>query len=416
MSQPTPRRGFATRAIRAATGGPHLEQAPTAVPIYQSATFSSETAEDLAAVFATGSGYAYARNGNPTADALGAAAAELEGAEAGYAFGSGMAAVHAALLACGLRSGDRVVATGSIYGTTRSLLDRLLGRLGVTTVFVDPTDLDAVERALAPGARVLYLETIANPTIVVSDIPALVELGHRSGAVVVVDNTFASPYLCRPIELGADLVVESATKWLGGHSDVLAGTVAGSADRIGEVRAVQVDTGGIVAPFSAFLVLRGMETLAVRMDRHAEHALAVALALEAGPAGADLAEGAGATSAPRVYYPGLPSHPQHALASRLLRNGGGMLAADFGRRDAAAAFIDALELSERTASLGSVHTIAIHPPSTSHRQLDVDALAAAGIPEGLVRISVGLEDLDDLLADVRGALAAAGSFAVATPV
>jgi methionine-gamma-lyase len=305
-----------------------------------------------------------------------------------------MGAIHATLVSL-LSAGDRVVCTRAVYGSTRNLLTGVLARLGVTVEFVDPTDLDAIEGALRTPTRVLYLETISNPTIVVADLPALAELGHRAGATVVVDNTFASPYLCRPIELGVDLVVESATKWLGGHSDVIAGVVAGSRGAIERIRATSVDTGGIVAPFSAFLVLRGIQTLHVRMTHHAASALTLARFLEA------------RDDVPRVLYPGLPSHPQVAVAERLLRSGGGMLAVDLGSRDVAAAFIDALTIPPRTASLGSVHTLVVHPPSHTHRQLDDAGLAAAGIPLGLVRISVGLEDVDDLRDDVAAALDAA---------
>jgi methionine-gamma-lyase len=241
------------------------------------------------------------------------------------------------------------------------------------------------------------VETISNPTLVVVDIPELVERAHRAGALALVDNTFASPYLCRPIELGADLVIESATKWLGGHSDVLAGVVSGGEPLMAAVRAVAVDTGGIVAPFSAFLVLRGIETLAVRMDRHSASALTLARYLQ------------GVDGPRRVTYPGLPDHPQAIVAQRLLRAGGGMIALDLATRQAALAFIDGLAIPDRTASLGSVRTLAVHSATTSHRQFDAAALAAAGISEGLVRISVGLEDVEDLVADVAAGLAAARS-------
>jgi methionine-gamma-lyase len=398
MSDRTPSpRGFSTRAIRAATTPPRLNQAPNAVPIYQSATFSAEDSAELADILTDRSaGYAYSRIGNPTAAAMAAAVAELEGGEAGFAFGTGMAAVHAALVSL-VRSGDRIVATRAVYGSTQALLTRILPRFGVETVFVDPTDPDAVEAALIPRARVLYLETISNPTIVVADLAELTERAHRHGTSVVVDNTFASPYLCRPAELGADLVVESCTKWLGGHSDVMAGAVSGSRDRIEAVREVQVETGGIVAPLSAFLVLRGIETLAVRMEAHCANALALARFLES------------ADQATTVYYPGLASHPQAAVAQRQLRAGGGMLAIDLPSRAVASALIDALSIPQRTASLGSVFTIAVHPPSTSHRQLNDAALAEAGISPGLVRVSVGLEDVEDLVADFAAGLAAARS-------
>ena len=389
------RHGFGTRAIHAASVPGRVEQIPTAVPIYQSATFSSEDAAELGDILGDRKpGYAYSRIDNPTAAQMAAAIASLEGAEDGFALGSGMAAIHAAVASL-VGAGDRIVCTNTVYGSTRTLFARVLSQFGVETVFVDPTDTDAVGAALAEGARVLYLETISNPTIVVGDLPALIELAHRHGAVVVVDNTFASPYLCRPIELGADLVVESATKWLGGHSDVVAGAVVGSRERIAEVRALQVDIGAIVAPFSAFLVLRGMETLHVRMDRHSETALALARYLE-------VQEGV-----KRVFYPGLPSHPQALVAQRLLRAGGGMLAFDLGDRRAASAFLDGLSIPVRTASLGAVQTICVHPPSTTHRQFDDAELIEAGIPPGLVRVSVGLEDAEDLIADLGTGLAAA---------
>jgi cystathionine beta-lyase/cystathionine gamma-synthase len=389
--------GFSTRAIRAATRAPRVDQRPTSVPIYQTATFSAEDADELGAVLTDRvRGYAYSRLDNPTAVALGDAVAELESAEAGFTLASGMAAIHATLLSL-VAAGDRVVATQAVYGSTRTLLNRRFGALGVRTDYVDATDLAAVDAALgAARAAVLYVETISNPTVVVADIPALAELAHRHGASLVVDNTFASPYLCRPIELGADLVVESATKYLSGHSDVLAGVVAGRADAIEAVRQVQVDTGATLAPLSAFLVLRGIATLGIRMDRHSATSLALATWLEGRPGVA------------RVLHPGLPSHPQHELAARQLARAGGMFAVELeGGRAAGEAFIDALAIAERTASLGSIHTIVAHPPSTTHRQLSPDELAAAGIGPGLLRVSTGLEDLDDLREDLGRGLAAA---------
>ncbi len=266
-------------------------------------------------------------------------------------------------------------------------------------VLVDTTDHDAVGAALAAApTRVLYAETIANPTTAVADHAALSEVAHRHGASYVVDNTFASPYVCRPLGLGADLVVESATKFLGGHSDLIAGVVAGSPERIAAVERVQIDTGATLGPLEAFLVLRGIMTLAVRVERHAATAAALALWLERH-------DGVQA-----VFYPGLPSHPQHAVAARQFRPGvaGGMLAFEVaGGRAAGRAVIDALRLPELTASLGSVHTMVVHPPSTSHRQSSEAELLQAGITPGLLRVSVGLEDLEDLLADFGEALRAA---------
>ena len=389
--------GFTTRAIRAATRVPRVDQPPSSVPIYQAVTFSSADADELGAV-TTGRqpGYVYARLGNPTVDALADAFAALHDAEAGFAAATGMAAIH---LAVGSQvvAGDRIVATRALYGTTRSLFSNVMARGGVTTTFVDATDVAAVEAALAAApTRLLYLETISNPTLDVPDLAALADLGHRHGATVVVDNTFASPYLCRPLALGADLVVESATKYLSGHSDVLAGAVAGGRVLVDAVRAFHVDTGATLAPFSAFLVLRGIPTLAIRMERHEATAASLAAQLE------------GAPGVRRVWYPASPSHPQHAVAARQLSGGGGMLAVELsGGAAAGRAFTDALRIPERTASLGSIHTIVIHPPSTSHRQLTPAQLADVGIAPGLLRISVGLEDAADLRADVETALEAA---------
>lgn len=394
--------GFGTRALRAATTPPRVDQRPDAVPIYQAVTFSSDTAAELADVLGDRKpGYSYSRIDNPTSAALAAALAEIEGAAAGYCFASGMAAVHAAFVSL-LRAGDHVVAARQIYGSVQHLLDKVLSRFGVETTFVDATDPDAVEAAFTPRTRLLHVETIANPTLVVADLAALIERAHRRGIIVSVDNTFASPWLCRPIELGADLVVEALTKWIGGHSDVLAGAVVGSADLIAEVRRIQIDTGGTLAPQSAFLVLRGIETLHVRMERHSANALALARHLES--SGVDT-----------VYYPGLASHPQFAVAQRQLRAGGGMLAFELDDRGAAEALIDGLTLTPRTASLGSVRTIAVHPPSSTHRQLDEATLAAIGIPMGLLRVSVGLEEIDDLIADFDQALAGARRPAASTP-
>jgi methionine-gamma-lyase len=391
-------RGFSTRAIAAASRAPRLRQTPTSVPIYQTATFAAGDTDELGEVLADPrTGYAYSRIANPTTVALGDAYAELAGGEAGLALASGMGAIHAALASV-LRSGDRVLAPVAIYGSTRSLLLHTFGGLGIRVDFVDTTDLDAVAAALeGTPTRVLYTETIANPTTFLADHAALSELAHRHGAHYLVDNTFASPYVCRPLELGADLVIESATKFLGGHSDLIAGVVAGPRKPIADVARVQIETGASLGPFEAFLVLRGILTLAVRAERHARTASALAGWLER------------QAVVRSVLYPGLPSHPQHAVAARQFRAGvaGGMLAFEVeGGRAAGRAVIEALRLPELTASLGSVHTMVVHPPSTSHRQSSEAELLEAGIVPGLLRVSVGLEDLEDLQADFGTALAA----------
>jgi len=400
-----PAPGPSTRAIRAASRIPRVSQVPTSVPIYQTATFASADADELAQVLSGDApGYAYSRIDNPTVNALGAAIADLHGAEAGIALATGMAAIHAAFLSV-LRGGDRMLVGTTGYGTTRTQAQNAFGRLGIEIAYVDTTDTNAVEAALvAAPTRLLHVETIANPTCVLADIPVLAELAHRHGALLTVDNTFASPLVCRPLEHGADLVMESATKYLSGHSDVMAGAVVGSKERIAAVRSAHIDTGGTLGPFAAFLVLRGIATVAVRMERQAQTALALARSLEGQP-GVRL-----------VLYPGLESHPQHAVAQRILDTGGAMLSVDLAAgREAGRVFFDSLEIPERTASLGSVHTMVVHPPTSSHRALDSVALAAAGITEGLLRVSVGLEDEADLVADFAAALAAARSVARSIP-
>ena len=401
-------RGFSTRAIRAASRVPKIEQTPTSVPIYQTATFASSDADELGRVAADGrAGYAYSRISNPTTSALGSAYAELAGGDAGVALASGMAAINAALASL-VRAGDRIVAPIATYGSTRQQLLRTFGGFGITVDIVDTTDLDAVEAALAAApTRVLYAETIANPTTFLADHAALAELAHRHCATYVVYNTFASPYVCRPLELGADLVAESATKFLGGHSDLIAGVVAGDRALIAGVERVQIDTGATLGPLEAFLVLRGILTLAIRAERHAATAAALAAWLER------------QDGVRTVLYPGLPSHPQHDVALRQFRPGvaGGMMAFEVeGGRAAGRAIIDAMTLPELTASLGSVHTMVVHPPSTSHRQSTEAELLEAGITPGLLRVSVGLEDLEDLQADFAAALAAAATTRGGRPV
>jgi methionine-gamma-lyase len=395
--------GFSTRAIRAASRTPIVRQQATSVPIFQTATFAAEDAAELGDVLGDGrAGYAYSRLSNPTTRALGDAYAELAGGEAGYALASGMGAIHASLASV-LKVGDRVVASTSLYGSTRTQLVGYFGRFGVEVEIVDVNDLAAVEAALAMRpTRVLYAETSANPTTFLADHAALADLAHGSGAMYLVDNTFVSTYVCRPLELGADLVIESATKYLGGHSDLIAGVVAGSRELVDGVARTQTDTGATLGPFEAFLVLRGLLTLAVRMDRHSANALALATWLER------------EDGVRRVLYPGLESHPQHEIAVRQFRagNGGGMLAFEVaGGRDAGRAVIDTLGLTELTASLGSVHTMVVHPPSTSQRQLSEAELVEAGITPGLLRVSVGLEDVEDLIEDFERGLAAARGIA-----
>jgi methionine-gamma-lyase len=386
--------GFATRAIRAAGRAPDVPQTPVNVPIYQTSTFEVSGAQELADLleFKT-PGHSYTRYSNPTFAALEAALAELEGGEAALVSGSGMAATHAALASV-LHPGDEVLAGRALYGGTYALLTGLFARFGVTARFLPLTDAAAVADAMTDRTRLIWAETIANPTTDVADLAALADLAHGRQALLFVDNTFASPYLCNPLELGADLVVHSLTKYVGGHSDLMAGVVIGSAERIDAARQVLINTGGNAQPLEAFLALRGLKTLAIRMERHASNALAVACALEGRP------------TIRRVLYPGLLSHPQHEVAARELRDGlmGGMLAIDLeGGRAAGERFLDRLQVAVHATSLGSIETLCSHPASSSHRQLSEEELATAGLTPGLVRVSVGLEDADDLVEDLAAA-------------
>jgi methionine-gamma-lyase len=390
--------GFSTRAIKAASRVPDAPQAPINVPIYQTSTFEVTSALELAELLGFARpGHSYTRYSNPTHAALEQALAELEGAEACHITASGMAAMHGIVMSL-LRSGDELLIPHAVYGGMVGLSRTILSRAGIGVRAVDTTDVGAVAAAIGERTRLVWLETISNPTTAMADIAAIAELAHARGVPVAVDNTFASPYLCNPLGLGADLVMHSATKYIGGHSDLTGGAILGSAERVAAAREIVVNAGGNAAPLEAFLALRGLKTLAIRMDRHSANALAVAGALERAP-GVDA-----------VRYPGLPSHPQHALAARTLRGGmaGGMLALEVsGGRPAGERFLDLLAVAVHATSLGSAETLCSHPASSSHRQLDDGALAEAGLSPGMIRVSIGLEDPDDLIADLAAAAAGA---------
>jgi cystathionine beta-lyase/cystathionine gamma-synthase len=390
--------GFSTRAIQAAGRVPDAPQAPLSVPIYQTSTFEVETTAELAELLEfSRSGHSYTRYSNPTHAALEGALAELEGAEACHITGSGMAAIHGAILSLA-HQGDEIIIPRAVYGGVVGLAAAVLSPSGIHTVAVDTTDLGAVNEALSPSSRLIWLETISNPTTALPDIAAVSALAHERGVAVVVDNTFASPYLCNPLALGADLVVHSTTKYVGGHSDITGGAILGSAERVAAARKIVINAGGNAAPLEAFLALRGLKTLALRMERHSMNAQRVAEALVSAPGVA------------AVLYPGLASHPQHELAGRELRGGmaGGMLSIDLaGGRSAGERFLSLLTVAVHATSLGSVESLCSHPASSSHRQLTDEELAMAGLTAGMVRVSIGLEDADDLVADLTAA--AAGS-------
>ncbi len=386
--------GFATRAIRAASRVPPAPQAPVTVPIYQTSTFEVGSAEELAELLEFARpGHSYSRYSNPTHAALEEALAELEGVEACHVTGSGMAAIHGVVLSV-LRTGDEMIVPRAVYGGVIGLARAILERSGMGVRVVDTTDLGAVTAAIGERTRLVWLETISNPTTAMADLAAIARVAHARGALVGVDNTFASPYLANPAERGADLVVHSTTKYVGGHSDLTGGAILGPRELVSAARQVVINAGGNAAPLEAFLALRGLKTLALRMERHSSNALAVARALEGVPGVA------------RVLYPGLPSHPQHALAMATLRHGmaGGMLGLDLaGGRGAGERFLGALRVGVHATSLGSAETLCSHPASSSHRQLSEQELGDAGLTPGMVRISIGLEDPGDLIGDLVGA-------------
>ena len=394
---------FATRAVHAGERPPHPDFTPVVTPIYPGSSFAYDDMAIADEVFAAArEGFVYTRYGNPTNTAMETAIAALEGTETAIGFGSGMAALHGAFMGTGLRAGDTVIASRECYGATTTLLQTYFSRLGVHTTFVDILDLAAVEEAVRhERPRFVTFETVSNPLLHVADGPALAAIAHRAGALVVVDNTFTTPVLMRPTDWGADMVVHSSTKYLGGHGDVTAGVVATTQALRGQLYEINKAIGGILGPFEAWLVLRGLKTLALRVERHCANAATVAAWLQSHPAIA------------RVNYPGLADHPQHDVMTRLSRNGqyGGMISFDIAGADKAAAFrfMEALKLCVAATTLGDIYSLVLYPPMSSHRGLTPEQRAAIGIGDGLIRLSVGIEAADDIIADLDSALARVGS-------
>lgn len=377
---------FSTRAVHA---GQEPDETTGAVipPIHLTSTYVQDGVGGMR------NGYEYSRAGNPTRDSLQVLLADLDGGVAASSFASGLAAEDA-LLRAALVPGGRVVMGNDVYGGTHRLVSRLHVPWGVELVVVDMSDLDQVRAALqgAPATTVLWVETPTNPLMKIADIAALATLGHESGALVVVDNTFASPYLQQPLSLGADVVVYSTTKYLGGHSDVVGGAVVLADEELAaKVQFLQFGAGAISSPFDAYLTTRGIKTLAVRMERHSRNAQAVAEALVVAP------------GVERVYYPGLPDHPGHDVAARQMRGFGGMLSvAMSGGAEAAKRFAESTELFALAESLGGVESLIGYPSEMTHASVKGTELA---VPENVVRLSVGIEDADDLVADLEQALA-----------
>lgn len=390
-----PQAGFATRAIHLGYD-PHDYHGALIPPVFMTSTYAyRDIAEGQRRFAGEEAGYIYSRVGNPTVSVLEARLASLEGGEAALATASGMGAITSALYTL-LKAGDVLLADQTLYGCTYGFFQHGLARLGITTRFVDMTDPAAVTAAMTPETRVVYCETPANPNMRLIDIAAVSAIAHRHGALCMVDNTYCTPYLQRPIELGADLVVHSATKYLGGHGDLIAGAVVGPAALIQEMRffGIKEMTGASISAMDAFLILRGLKTLELRMDRHSRTAQELAEFLAAQPAVA------------RVDYPGLADFPQAELARRQMAQPGGMIALELqGGYAAGVRFMDRLRLFTRAVSLGDCESLAQHPASMTHSTYPPEERARHGISDGLVRLSVGLETPADLRADLAQALA-----------
>jgi len=393
--RPAESAGLNTRAVHSEGDGAYKNRA-VSCPIYQTSAFAFESAEAGAALFrGEGSGFIYTRLGNPTTDALQNTVAALEHGETALATASGMAAISTTFLGL-LKSGDHVVCSHAVYGPTRVLLERELVRFGIRSTFVETSDTDRVRAALEPGTRLLFVETPANPTLTVTDLAACAELARARGALLAVDNTFASPYLQTPLDLGADIVIHSLTKFINGHSDVVGGMIVLRDPELHKrLRAALTILGGTIDPHQAWLVLRGAKTLGLRVAQAQASAQKVAEFLQ------------GHKAVAWVCYPGLPEHPQHELARRQMRGFGAMVC--FGPKGgfpAVQRVLNRVRLCTLGVSLGGVETLIQHPATMTHASLSDDARTAAGIGPDLVRLALGIEDAEDIVADLDQALAA----------
>ena len=375
--------GFATLAIHAGQDADPTTGA-TVVPIYATSTYTQVAPGQH-------KGYEYSRSGNPTRAALETCLAALEGGERGLAFASGLAATTAVVSV--LRPGDEVVAAADLYGGTYRLLERVFKPWGLVARYTDDASPNGFARLISPKTKLVWIETPTNPLLQILDIAAIAELAHKTGAILAVDNTFASPYLQQPLRLGADLVVHSTTKYLGGHSDVVGGAVISRKELLGPIAFFQNAAGGVPGPFDAWLTLRGVKTLAVRMERHCANARQLADFLT------------GHSRVEHIYYPGLASHPGHELARHQMRNFGGMISVRIkGGRDGALQFMTRTKLFSLAESLGGVESLVCHPATMTHASIPADVRIARGVDDGLVRLSVGIEDVADLENDLKQAL------------
>ncbi len=376
--------GFSTDCIHAGQE-PEPQTGAVSVPIFQTSTYVQPE-------LGRHKGYEYARTKNPTRSALEANLAALERGKHAHCFASGMSATDTVFRM--LKSGDHVIAGENMYGGSYRLFSKVLEKYGLEFTYVDTSKVDAVRAALRPNTRIVFLETPTNPMMTITDLAACSEIAHKAGALVVVDNTFCSPYLQQPISLGADIVVHSTTKFINGHSDSVGGVVVSNSDEIAEqIGFLQNAVGAILSPMDSFLVLRGVKTLAVRMKQHEENGRAMAEYLVTQP------------KVKKVNYPGLPEHPQHELAKRQMRGFGAMISFELGSYDNAKKFLDRVRLCSLGESLGGVETLISHPESMTHGSVPREMRQRLGITPGLVRISVGIEDVEDLIADVTQAFA-----------
>lgn len=357
------------------------------VPIYQTSTYKQDGLGKMR-------GYEYSRTGNPTREALEALIAEFEGGVAGFAFGSGMAATTAVLSL--FNTGDRILISNNVYGGTFRVLDKVFNHFGINYSISDTENPDVFRTQITPDVKAVFLESPANPLMTVTDIRAVADIAHEKGLLVIVDNTFMTPYLQRPIELGADIVVHSATKYLGGHSDVVAGLAVVTTEELAKKLAfIQNSTGGVLPPFDSFLLIRGIKTLGVRLDRHVENAVKAAQFLSEYPA------------VKQVYYPGLPTDKGYEVNRRQAKNGGAMISFELRDNYDIERFFESLKLITLAESLGGVESLVCHPSTMTHASIPEEIRKKVGITDGLIRLSIGIENIDDILADLKQAIDAA---------
>jgi cystathionine gamma-lyase/homocysteine desulfhydrase len=373
-----------TKLIHGGISGDPLTGA-VSVPIYQVSTYKQEG-------IGGHKGFEYSRTGNPTRHALEELIKDIEGGYAGFAFGSGMAAITAVIMM--FNSGDHVLLTDDVYGGTYRVLTKVLNRFGIEATFVDTSKLENIKNEIRPNTKALYLETPTNPLLKITDIEAASTIAKEHGLLTIVDNTFATPYWQNPIEQGADIVLHSATKYIGGHSDVVAGLVVVNSEKLAEeLHFVQNSTGGVLGPQDSWLLIRGIKTLGVRMEEHETNTKAIVEFLQGHP------------SVKKVYYPGIESHPNHEIAKKQTRGFGGMVSFDVGSEEKAAELLSKVKYFTLAESLGAVESLISVPSKMTHASIPKDRREELGITDGLVRISVGLEDAEDLIDDLKQALA-----------